>query len=88
MFGYFPTYALGNAYGAQMCERMKQDVDVEACCAKGDLKPVVDWLREHVFQYGCLMDPIPLFEQYCGAKFTPSYYCNYLKEKYSEIYAL
>ena len=88
MFGYFPTYALGNAYGAQMCERMKQDVDVAACCAKGDLKPIVDWLTEHVFQYGCLMDPIPLFEQYCGAKFTPSYYCNYLKEKYSEIYAL
>lgn len=87
-FGYFPTYALGNAYGAQMLERMKQDVDVKACCAKGDLKPVVDWLTEHVFQYGCMLDPIPLFEQYCGAKFTTKPYCNYLKEKFSEIYGL
>ena len=87
-FGYFPTYALGNAYGAQMLERMKQDVDVEGCCTKGDLKPVVDWLTENVFKYGCMMDPVPLFEQYCGAKFTPEPYCRYLKEKFSEIYDL
>ena len=87
-FGYFPTYALGNAYGAQMLERMKQDVDVEGCCAKGDLKPVVDWLTENVFRYGCMMDPVPLFEQYCGAKFTPEPYCRYLKGKFSEIYGL
>ena len=87
-FGYFPTYALGNAYGAQMLERMKQDVDVDGCCAKGDLKPVVDWLTENVFKYGCMMDPVPLFEQYCGAKFTPEPYCRYLKEKFSKIYGL
>ncbi len=88
MFGYFPTYALGNAYGAQMCERMKRDVDVERCCAEGDLKPVVSWLTDHVFRYGCLLDPIPLFNQYCGAEFTAKPYCRYLKEKYSEIYGL
>lgn len=87
-FGYFPTYAMGNAYGAQMCERMKLDVNVEDCCAKGDLAPVVSWLDEHVFRYGCMLDPVPLFEQYCGAKFTPEPYCRYLKEKYGEIYGL
>ncbi len=85
-FGYFPTYALGNAYGVQMYERMKQDVDVDGCCAKGELKPVVDWLTEHVFRYGSLLDPSPLFEQYCGAKFTPEPYCRYLKEKFGNIY--
>ena len=87
-FGYFPTYALGNAYGAQMAERMKQDIDLDGCCAKGDLKPVVDWLTEHVFKYGCMMDPLPLFRQYCGAEFTYEPYCRYLKEKFSDIYKL
>jgi len=87
-FGYFPTYALGNAYGAQMAERMRQDVDLDECCAKGDLKPVVDWLTEHVFKYGSMMDPLPLFEQYCGAEFTAEPYCRYLKEKFSAIYGL
>ncbi len=87
-FGYFPTYALGSAYGAQMAERMKQDIDLDGCCAGGDLKPVVDWLTEHVFKYGCMLDPVPLFEQYCGAKFSYEPYCRYLKEKFSEIYGL
>ena len=87
-FGYFPTYALGNAYGAQMVERMKQDIDTEGYCEKGNLAPIVSWLEEKVFRYGRMMDPMPLFEQYCGAKFTPAFYCHYLKEKYSEIYGL
>ena len=87
-FGYFPTYALGNAYGAQMYERMAQDVDVAECCAKGELQPIVEWLTEHVFKYGCMLDPVPLFERYCGAKFTPDPYCRYLKEKFCGIYRL
>ena len=87
-FGYFPTYALGNAYGAQMHERMKQDFNTAECCERGDLAPVVSWLEEKVFRYGRMMDPVPLFEKYCGAKFTPEPYCRYLKEKYSGIYGL
>ena len=84
-FGYFPTYALGNAYGAQIYERMNRDVDVEGCCAKGELAPVVSWLAEHLFKYGCMLDPEPLFEQVCGAPFTPEPYCRYLKEKFTEL---
>ena len=38
-FGYFPSYALGNAYGAQMLHNMEQDVDVEDSIAKGELAP-------------------------------------------------
>jgi carboxypeptidase Taq len=87
-FGYFPTYALGSAYGAQMLKRMKKDLDIELCCEKGDLAPIVSWLEDKVFRYGCMMDPIPLFEQYCGEKFSAEPYCQYLKEKYSDIYGL
>jgi len=87
-FGYFPTYALGNAYGAQISEKMKQDVDTADCCSRGDLAPIVNWLEEKLFRYGCLLDPVPLFEQVCGAKFTPVPYTQYLKKKYSEIYGI
>ena len=45
-FGYFPSYALGSAYGAQMLRRMEQDVDVWGAAAKGDLTPITAWLRE------------------------------------------
>ena len=44
-FGYFPSYALGSAYGAQMLRRMEQDVDVWGAAAKGDLTPITAWSR-------------------------------------------
>ncbi len=86
--GYFPSYALGNAFGAQIAARMKKDLDLDACTANGDLAPVVNWLTDHLFKYGCMLDPMPLLEQVCGEPFTPDYYIQYLKEKFSAIYGL
>ena len=39
-FGYFPSYALGSAYGAQMLANMEKDMDVWGPVAKGDLSHV------------------------------------------------
>ncbi len=86
--GYFPSYALGNAFGAQIASRMNRDLDLNACVAAGNLAPVVDWLTEHLFRYGCMLDPMPLLEQVCGGPFTSDYYVEYLKEKFSSIYGL
>ena len=65
-FGYFPSYALGSAYGAQMLRRMEQDVDVWGAAAKGDLTPITAWLREKVHQYGGLMEPADVVKNACG----------------------
>ncbi len=86
-FGYFPSYALGNAYGAQMLHNMKQTVDVEGDAAKGDLKNITGWLREKVHQYGGLMVPADVVKNACG-DFDPSYYTDYLTRKYTELYQL
>lgn len=88
MFGYFPSYALGSAYGVQMLSKMQETVDVNAAIASGDLSPINNWLNKHIWQYGGLMDPINLFEKAVDAPFNPMYYVNYLKEKYSAIYGL
>ena len=34
-FGYFPSYALGSAFGAQLYYHMKQEMDFEACWSRG-----------------------------------------------------
>ncbi len=86
--GYFPSYALGSAYGAQMLAKMREDVDVEAVCASGTLKPISDWLSERIYQYASMYDPKELFEKVCGAPFDPTYYTDYLEKKYSDIYNL
>ena len=86
-FGYFPSYALGSAYGAQMLRRMEQDVDVWGAAARGDLTPITAWLREKVHQYGGLMEPADVVKNACG-DFSAEDYIQYLTRKYTELYGL
>ena len=87
-FGYFPSYALGSAYGAQMLARMRETVDVDACEKNGDLAPINSWLCEHIWQYGCLYKPAELLERVFETPFDPKYYLDYLETKFTEIYGL
>ncbi len=86
--GYFPSYALGSAYGAQMLAEMKKTVDVDAAVASGDLRPVTRWLEDHVWRFGAMYDPMDLLERAVGAPFDPRYYTDYLEEKFGSIYNL
>ena len=86
--GYFPSYALGSAYGAQLLRRMRETVDVDACLRKGDFAPINEWLRERIWQYGCLYTPAELFRKAAGEEFDPGVFADYLEEKYSALYGL
>ena len=86
--GYFPSYALGSAYGAQMLAKMKQTVNVEAAVRSGDLHPITDWLEAHIWKFGGLYDPMELLERAVGEPFDPRYFTDYLEKKYSAIYGL
>ena len=88
MFGYFPSYALGSAYGAQLLEKMKESFDVFGAVEKGDLAPVRRWLEENIWQHGSLYTPTVLMEKAFGGKFDARYYVDYLTEKFTEIYGL
>ena len=88
LVGYFPSYALGNAYGAQFCAVMQKTVDVDACMEKGDFSPVNEWNREHIWKYGRLYSPSVLFQKVTGEAFSPRYYVDYLEKKYSALYGL
>ncbi|MBR4711696.1 MAG: carboxypeptidase M32 [Clostridia bacterium] len=88
MLGYFPSYALGSAYGVQMLERMERETDVWGAVERGDLTPVTDWLREHIHRFGRTLPPRQLLEQAIGGPFDPARYTAYLTRKYSALYAL
>lgn len=86
--GYFPSYALGSAYGAQMLHKMQEEIgDIWEDVAKGDLSKVTDWLRSHIHRYASFKKPGELFESVCG-KFDAKYYTDYLTEKYTKLYDL
>jgi carboxypeptidase Taq len=86
--GYFPSYALGSAYGAHLLHKMKETVDVEKCLREGDFAPINEWNREHIWKYGCLKNPNFLLRDALGEEFDPTYYTDYLEKKYSKIYNL
>lgn len=86
--GYFPSYALGSAYGPQMLACMEKDLGpVFADVANGDLSRIKGWLREHIHRYAGFYKPGQLFEMACG-KFDAKYYTDYLTEKYTKLYHL
>lgn len=86
--GYFPSYALGSAYGAQMIQNMRSTLDLDALTAAGDLAPISAWLEEHIWQYGREKEPAWLVQNACGGAFDPDVFARYLEEKYTDIYAL
>ena len=86
--GYFPSYALGSAYGAQFLRKMRESVDVDACVRAGDIAPVNAWLRERVWRHGGLYPPAELFRRAVGEEFDPTVFTDYLEQKYTELYDL
>lgn len=88
MFGYFPSYALGSAYGAQMMRRMEKEIDVWSAVEQGNLSPVTGWLGERIHRYGKLLTPAQLLEQALGGAFDPGCFTDYLKGKFTALYHL
>ncbi len=88
LFGYFPSYALGSAFGAQLIKRMEREFDVWSSVRAGDLKPIVAWLTEHIYRFGSIKEPTQLMEEAFGAPFDPTYYTDYLTAKFTKLYHL
>ena len=84
--GYFPSYAVGTAYGAQMIHEMKKSIDIDAAVRKEDLSPVVGWLGSNIHKNGAVLLPDDLLKQATGEPFNPKYYVNYLSEKFTSLY--
>lgn len=87
--GYFPSYALGSAYGAQILETMKKEFDIdEAIRETGDLSKINEWMEEHIFRHSAMYDSGDILRMCTGEEFDAKYYTEYLKKKYSLIYHL
>lgn len=86
--GYFPSYALGNAFAAQIYNTMKKELPVEELLRQGKISAITEYLREHIHQYGASKEPRQLLKDLTGEEFNPDYYIQYLKEKFEKVYHL
>ena len=85
-FGYFPTYALGSALGAQLIKAMEKDIDIDKELEKGNFMAISSWLKDKIQRHGALYTFKEAVVNATGEEFNPQYYVDYLKKKYSELY--
>ncbi|TMC24123.1 MAG: carboxypeptidase M32 [Chloroflexi bacterium] len=88
-FGYFPTYTLGNLYGAQILHTLyKTFPDFDERLAAGDTNFVLQWLCEHMYAFGGIYRSQDLLKRMTGEAADPQYFVRYLTNKFESIYHL
>jgi carboxypeptidase Taq len=88
-FGYFPTYALGTVYAAQLEAAMRRDIpDLDEQMAAGEFTAPLRWMREHVHRLGMLYRPADLITHATGKPPSADDYVTYLVRKYGALYRL
>lgn len=89
LFGYFPTYTLGNVYAGCLNAALRKDVpELDAALTVGDTAPATAWLRDKVQQHGGLYEPREVIERATGAAPTVDPLLDYLDEKFGAIYGV
>ena len=84
LFGYFPTYQLGNVISVQIWERARAELgDLEEQFARGEFSPLREWLREQIYKHGSIYPPRELLQRVTGSELDPEPYLEYLRTKFA-----
>jgi carboxypeptidase Taq len=87
LFGYFPSYSLGNIYSGQIFSKISRDQpDWKAKLSVGDLSGIKSWLSQNVYMNANLYDPADLIKKITGTGLNAKPFVNYLRAKYGELY--
>lgn len=83
-FGYFPSYALGLIYAAQLTETIRSEhPDFESWVSEGNFAPIKDWLESNVHRHGKALTPNEIIKQVTGNDISVQPLVRYLTAKYS-----
>ncbi len=89
LFGYFPTYSLGNVYAGCLHEALRKAVPtLDDDLAQGDTEPAVTWLRDNVQTHGGLYEPRDVIARASGKMPSEAPLLSYLQQKFTDLYAL
>jgi len=89
LFGYFPTYSLGNVYAGCLYEKMVKDLpNLENDLENGDPSRATDWLKTALQRHGSRYPAEELMFKACGKAPSVDPLVRYIESKFSEIYDL
>ncbi len=89
LFGYFPTYSLGNVFSGCLFKAMQGEVEkLDEDLRAGDTSRATAWLAEKVQRHGGLYEPAEVIERACGFAPDVEPLLEYLESKFGDIYRL
>ena len=89
LFGYFPTYTLGNVYAGCLHQALRTALpDLDDDLARGDTSRATGWLRANLQQYGGLRTPVETITHAAGIVPQEAPLLDYLEAKFSAIYGI
>ena len=89
LFGYFPTYSLGNVYAGCLYEALRAArPGLDAELGAGDASGATLWLRENLQVHGARYLPTEIISRASGHSPSPAPLLAYLTDKFSGIYGL
>jgi carboxypeptidase Taq len=89
LFGYFPTYSLGNVYAGCLHAALRQDLpDLDADLSRGDTSKATAWLRLRVQRHGGLYPPAEVIGTASGMAPSVGPLLDYLDAKFAGLYGL
>ena len=88
-FGYFPTYALGNLYAAQLYDAIRDAIpSIMEQVSRGEFTPLLGWLRQQIHTVGKRKTTLEIVRDATGRDASAKSFMNYLETKYTALYGL
>ena len=89
LFGYFPTYTLGNLYAAQFMEAARDDLgDLDHDFATGSFGRLRAWLRENIHSTGSRLTAAALCERVTGRPLETAPLLEHLRRRFRSVYGI
>lgn len=86
-FGYFPSYAIGAIYSAQIYNTIKKKIpDFYSDVRSQYFEDILSWLRKKIHNKGKTALADDIVKAACGKRLDPKAFITYLEDKYSKIY--
>lgn len=85
LFGYFPTYALGNLYSGQIYNTLIESVggieNYNKSFKEKGISFITEFLKENVHKFGGIYEPKVLIQKITGEDLDGKYFLSYLEDK-------
>lgn len=89
LFGYFPSYSLGNIYSGQFLNQIEKELGpIDGLIEDDRLVDINNWLKVNIHQYGLMKSPTEIIKDSCNSSIDTKPIIKYYTNKYSNIYNL